>query len=95
MGLRPYISYIVSASDTDRAKPQPDMVLMTLKTLNLRAEEALVVGDTVFDIRMAHSAGVAAAAVTYGNGSRNELENEGAEYIIDDFSELLKITAAG
>lgn len=95
MGLRPYVSYIVSASDTDRAKPLPDMVLMTLKALNLRPEEALVVGDTVFDIRMAHSAGVAAAAVTYGNGSRNELKNEGAEFVIDDFKELLRITGAG
>jgi len=91
LALRPYVSYIVSASDTDRAKPLPDMVLMTLEALSLRPEEAIVVGDTVFDVRMAHSAGVRAAAVTYGNGKREELISEKAEWILDDFSELIDI----
>ena len=47
-----------------------------------------MVGDTAYDIRMAHTAGVKAVGVTYGNGSRASLEAERAEWIIDDFSEL-------
>jgi len=88
MNLSRYIPYVVSVGDVEHAKPAPDMVIKTLKENNLRPEEAIVVGDTVFDIRMAHNAGVMAVGVTYGNGRREELEAEHAEYIIDDFSQL-------
>ena len=88
MGLDAYIPYILSVSDVEHAKPAPDMVLKTLADNGLRPEEAIVVGDTVFDIRMAHSAGVAAVGVTYGNGTRADLEAERAEWLIDDFREL-------
>ena len=88
MGLAEHIPYILSAGDVERAKPAPDMVLRTLCENNLRPEEAVVVGDTVFDIRMAHAAGVKAVGVTYGNGRREDLEAERAEWIIDDFAEL-------
>ena len=88
MGLDEYIPYILSVGDVEHAKPAPDMVLKTLADNGLRPEEAIVVGDTVFDIRMAHSAGVAAVGVTYGNGTRADLEAERAEWVIDDFREL-------
>ena len=66
------------------------MVLRTLNDHHLQPEEALVVGDTKYDVLMAHRAGVKAVGVTYGNGSREELEQEQTDYIINDFSELLK-----
>ena len=50
-------------------------------------DEVLVVGDMTFDVDMAHNAGCKACAVTYGNGTREQLAS--AEFIIDDFAELL------
>lgn len=91
MGLSPYITYMLGAGDVEHAKPAPDMVLKTLADHRLRPEDAIVVGDTVFDIRMAHAARVAAVGVTYGNGQRADLEAEHAEWIIDDFRELERI----
>ena len=88
MGLAPYIPYILSVSDVERAKPAPDMVIKTLEEYRLRADEAVVVGDTSFDIRMAHAAGVKAVGVTYGNGSRESLAEGRADWLIDGFSEL-------
>ena len=95
MGLGAYIPYILSVGDVERSKPAPDMVLKTLADNGLRPEEAIVVGDTVFDIRMAHSAGVAAVGVTYGNGTRADLEACGAEHVIDDFRELEAVVGMG
>lgn len=91
MELGTYIPYILSVGDVEHAKPAPDMVFKTLADNDLRPEEAIVVGDTVFDIRMAHSAGVRAVGVTYGNGQRADLVAEHAEYVIDDFGELASI----
>ncbi len=91
MGLSPYISYIVSAWDVTEAKPAPEMVVKTLGHVGCSAAEALVVGDTVFDIDMGRNAGTRTCAVTYGNGKREDFGR--ADYIIDDFAELLDIVS--
>ena len=49
------------------------------------------VGDTAYDIEMGRRAGVKTCGVTYGNGTRAELARAGADYLIDDFGELLDI----
>ena len=91
LGLAPYITYILGVEDVEDAKPGPGPVLKTMGDFRLRAEECLVVGDTKYDILMAHNAGVKGVGVTYGNGSRKELEAAGAEWLIDDFAELIDI----
>jgi phosphoglycolate phosphatase-like HAD superfamily hydrolase len=91
LGLAPYITYILGVEDVEDAKPGPGPVLKTMDDFGLRAEECLVVGDTKYDILMAHNAGVKGVGVTYGNGSRVELEAAGAEWLIDDFEELIDI----
>ena len=86
--LGDYIKYVLGVEDVEVGKPGPEPVLKTLHDLNLKAEDCLVVGDTKYDIQMAHNAGVKAIGVTYGNGSRQELEEEHTEWIIDDFTAI-------
>lgn len=54
-------------------------------------QEALTVGDTIFDIKMGRSAGTSTCGVTYGNGKKADLATAGADHLIDDFAELLRI----
>ena len=61
----------------------------TLKNFGIHPEEAIVVGDTSFDIQMGRNAGTRACGVTYGNGSRESLCD--ADWLIDDFGKLLDI----
>ena len=91
MHLDDIITYILSANDTKQAKPHPEPVLKTLSDFGLQAEEALVVGDTVYDIEMGRRAGARTCGVTYGNGTRTQLQASGADFLIDDFGELLKV----
>ena len=81
----------MGADDVTHAKPHPEPVLKTLQELHFTPEEALVVGDTVYDIKMGQGAEVHTCGVTYGNGKRSELEKTITEYIIDDFGQLLEI----
>ena len=102
MQLDDIFSSIVAGDDVEHVKPAPDMVFMALGEMKgmknpvTSAEagdvadmldEVLVVGDMTFDVDMAHNAGCKACAVTYGNGTREQLVS--AEFIIDDFAELL------
>lgn len=89
MGIEDCISSIIAGDLVEHVKPAPDMVFKALEEMNGTLEEALVVGDMTYDVDMAHNAGAKACAVTYGNATREELKN--AEYIIDDFAELLDI----
>lgn len=91
MQIEHLFSYIVTVNDVEHAKPAPDMVIQTLEHTGIDASETMMVGDAVYDIQMGVNAGVHTTAVTYGNGSRKELEASGAEQVIDDFAQLTTI----
>lgn len=91
MGIANYISYILGADDVKEAKPKPEPVLKTLKAMNFEPSQALVVGDMAVDIQMGANAGAKTCGVTWGNGTKDELENAGATFIIDKMEEILKI----
>ncbi len=88
LGIAEYISYLVGADDVEHAKPLPEPVLKTLDALRFDASQALVVGDMQVDILMGANAGAKTCGVTYGNGTRQELEAAGADVIIDGIDEL-------
>ena len=89
MGVINFISLILGADDVARAKPDPEPVLQTLRTLKIPASETLVVGDMPVDILMGARAGARTCAVTYGNASAADLRAAGADVLIDDFAQLL------
>ena len=55
--------------DESPAKPNPGMLLEMLDELGVRADETLMVGDSIHDVQMAHNAGVPVVAV--GNGAQS------------------------
>ena len=58
---------------------------------SLDLEKVLMVGDRSYDVRGAHETGIACAAVSYGYGSKHELEKAGADFIVDSPPEILNI----
>ena len=95
MGIANYISYILGADDVKEAKPKPEPVLKTLVEMHFDAGETLVVGDMAVDIQMGANAGTKTCGVTWGNGSREELEKAGATFIIDRIEDLIEIVNNG
>lgn len=89
LGLSPYISYVIGADDVDRGKPDPEPVNRTLQKFGIHPEEAIVIGDTSFDILMGKNSGTRTCGVTYGNGSKESLCD--ADWLIDDFGMLQDI----
>ena len=91
MGIADYISYLIGADDVKEAKPKPEPVLKTLATMKFEANETLVVGDMAVDILMGANAGAKTCGVTWGNGTKEELQKAGADFIIDNMQELIEI----
>lgn len=71
-----------------RPKPAPDLATLLLTRLGARAEESLVVGDTVFDLEMGRRAGCRTCGVTYGNQDRAQLQTAAPDALIDRFPDL-------
>lgn len=89
LGLSDIISYILGADDVKEGKPNPEAIFKTLERFDFDTDEAIMIGDTVFDINMGINAGVKTCGVTYGNGSRESLSD--ADWVIDNFGSLLEL----
>ena len=79
-----------SADDVQRTKPAPDIFATALKKLApLRPDEAIVVGDTPYDMEAATKCGITAVAVRSGKFPDDALRSAGAVRIYDDVAALL------
>jgi pyrophosphatase PpaX len=90
-GLDTYISSIVTVEDVEKPKPDPEGIFRALKELNSSKEEAIMVGDSDFDIKAAKNAGVGSVGVSWSWKGRAFLEQYHPDHIIDDMRELLPI----
>ncbi|MDF2589666.1 MAG: HAD-superfamily hydrolase, subfamily variant 1 [Anaerocolumna sp.] len=84
-----YISVAIGDSPNALKKPAPDSVYAALAALNSTQKEALYVGDSDVDVHTAHNAGLKCVGVTWGFRTKELLEHEGADYIIDKPLQLL------
>jgi phosphoglycolate phosphatase len=69
-------------------KPNPAIVNEILLKTNTATSDVLYVGDSGIDIQTAHAAGVCAVGVTWGFRSREELEENVPQYIVDCASQI-------
>lgn len=84
-------SFVGGEEDAKNKKPAPDIVNHIMNTYTYQPQECLVVGDTIYDIEMGQRAKVNTCGVTYGNNTKEILEQQNPTYIIDIFQELKEI----
>lgn len=75
-------------ADETAGKPSPLMLREILDELGVTAEEALLVGDTLHDLRMAANAGVEAVAVASGSAAEEELLSLDPLAVLPDVTHL-------
>ncbi len=83
--------YFITLQTADRhpSKPHPSMLRAALAEAGADACDAVMVGDTVFDMAMASAARVRAIGVAYGYHERGELLAAGAERVADSFADVV------
>jgi HAD superfamily hydrolase (TIGR01509 family) len=77
----------ISSEDVDQSKPAPDLIHAALANIRLSPQEAVMVGDTPYDIEAAKSAQVKTIALRCGGWTDKDLA--GAVAIYDDPRDLL------
>jgi HAD superfamily hydrolase (TIGR01509 family) len=86
LGARDLADAWTTKDDVQRTKPAPDLVQAALEKAG--TENAVMVGDTRWDIEAAHQAGVETVAVITGGWSKHELREAGAAAVFESVDEL-------
>ncbi|MGW7203214.1 HAD family hydrolase [Streptomyces sp. NPDC054837] len=89
IGADDAITATASADDVTEGKPAPEPVEHALELAGVPPERALLVGDTVWDMKAGSRAGVYCVGVLCGGIPRADLVEAGAEAIYDDPAQLL------
>lgn len=76
----------ITSADVESSKPAPDLVEAALERAGTR--DAVMVGDTPWDIRAAARAGIPAICVLTGGFVADELRDEGAIAVYESVAEL-------
>lgn len=71
-------------------KPDPQIDLEIIAAVGVGPCETMHIGDSGVDMQTAHSAGVKAVGVSWGFRSREELEQHGADVIVDTPEQILQ-----
>jgi len=90
IGCDDVIAGVVNSGDVEQSKPAPDIVVAALAEVGVAPEDAVMVGDTVYDVRAAKAAGVACIGLMCGGIGERELQEAGAVAVYGNPSELLE-----
>jgi len=86
-----YVQVAIGETDNVSRKPAPDTVLKAIEELRSSRDKTVYVGDSEVDVKTAKNSGVKCVGVTWGYRDRDVLEKEGADFIIDEPMELIKV----
>lgn len=84
-----YFDEIIGPEDTINHKPHPEPIHLALKKLNVLANEALMVGDSPFDLMAANEAKVKSVGVSYTALPMDHLINAKPTHLIDGILDLV------
>jgi len=89
--LRHFFDAVVTRDSVLRVKPNPLHLQAVLKALRVKPEEAVVVGDSVWDMKSARELGVFAVGALSGVSSPEELTRAGANCLISSPIDLITL----
>jgi len=78
----------LKTTDNGPGKPNPHLMYQALEETGVEKHNAVMVGDTIFDMQMARNAGTMAVGVSWGVHETGELVEAGAHSVLDDIREI-------
>lgn len=86
--LAKYFSEIVGSEMNGHRTEKAEVIKEVMERTHAQPSEILMVGDRLHDIHGAKKCGIDSVGVLYGYGSREELEEAGASYVVETVSDL-------
>ena len=89
LDLHEIFEVVVAGDDLLTKKPEPEMVYEALRELSVAPQHAALVGDSRADLGAAQAAGVSSILVNFGYAGDLDVNQAGADRVINELPELL------
>ncbi len=86
--LKSLFKSVITPDDVQEVKPSPKPFLTAMNELHVHPEDCYVIGDEPVDMMGGKDAGASAIGIPQGFFTQRELENAGADHILNSFTEL-------
>ncbi len=90
-----FFDAMVGVEDTQWRKPEKELTDYTMKKLGVTAKQTLMVGDSPFDVATGRNAGLKVCAVATGTHSREQLELEKPDWLVNSLRDVIRIVERG
>lgn len=84
---------VLGQSDKYKIKPDPEMMTLALKQLDLKVEDVFFIGDSLVDMQSAINMKMHYALVSYGFVDKIILEEIDSKHVIDEVGEIWPLIA--
>ncbi len=88
LGIRDAFAIVVSGDTLPRKKPDPQPLLHAAEFFSVAPREALMVGDSVSDVKAARAAGFQIVCMSYGYNHGMDIREARPDAVIDSLAEL-------
>jgi phosphoglycolate phosphatase len=93
LGIRDAFDLVVSGDTLPEKKPSPLPLLHAARHFGVEPPEALMLGDSVSDVKAARAAGFGVICVSYGYNHGQDIRGAEPDAVIDSFTQLGELLA--
>jgi phosphoglycolate phosphatase len=94
LGVRDAFEIVISGDTLPKKKPDPAPLLHAAEFFGVEPARALMIGDSVSDVKAARAAGFRIVCMSYGYNHGEDIRDCGPDAVIDEMTELLPLIGA-
>ena len=94
LGVRDAFEIVISGDTLPQKKPDPAPLLHAAEFFGVEPARALMIGDSVSDVKAARAAGFQIVCMSYGYNHGEDIRDCGPDAVIDDMTQLLPLIGA-
>ena len=88
LGVHDDFSFVICGDDLPKKKPDPMPLLHAAEHFNVKPENALMIGDSISDVKASRAAGFQIICMSYGYNHGEDIRNYDPDLVIDSMVEL-------
>ena len=88
LGVYDYFSIVISGDSLPQKKPDPAPLLHAAKFFKVSPEQAMMIGDSISDVKAARAAGFRIVCMTYGYNHGVDIRDANPDAVMDSMAEL-------
>ena len=88
LGVYDYFSIVISGDSLPQKKPDPAPLLHAAKFFKVSPEQAMMIGDSISDVKAARAAGFLIVCMTYGYNHGVDIRDANPDAVMDSMAEL-------